>query len=125
MAVDITTCQSQQSPPRTKSLPASSTVFTPEDQMLHRDPTLHCVGRRHALCELPTAVGHSSTPRGGRHAHCKGAPLSNFSRAKHREPNISFTWAYCVFLRHWGDQTHCTFTPLIEGFGHHPKRLVY
>ena len=76
--------KSQQSPPRTKSLPASSTIFAPEDQMLHRDPTLHCVGRRHALCEVPTAVGHSSTPRGSsRHAHCKGAPLPNFSRAKH------------------------------------------
>ena len=49
-------------PPRTKSLPASSTIFKPEDQMLHWDPTLHCVGRRHALCEVPTAVGHSSTP---------------------------------------------------------------
>jgi len=33
--------------------------------MLHRDPTLHCVRRWHALCEVPpTAVGHSSTPRG-------------------------------------------------------------
>ena len=26
-----------------------------------RYPTLHCVGGRHALCEVPTAVGHSST----------------------------------------------------------------
>ena len=26
-----------------------------------KDPTLHCVRGRHALCEVPTAVGHSST----------------------------------------------------------------
>ena len=75
--------KSQQSPLEQRVSPASSTIFTLEDQMLHRDLTLHCVGRRHALCEVPTAVGHSSTPRGRGHAHCKGAPLPNFSGAKH------------------------------------------
>ena len=40
----------------TKSLPASSTIFTLEDQMLHRDSTLHCVRLRHALCEALQSV---------------------------------------------------------------------
>ena len=32
-------------PPRTKSLPANSTFFAMEDQMLDRDPTLHSAGQ--------------------------------------------------------------------------------
>ena len=101
-------------PPQIKSLPASSTIFTLEDQMLHRDITLHCVRWRHALCEVPpTAVGHSSTPRD--RPHDRRAPIAKKHHCQiSQELNISFTGAYCAFLcasgmarpiaplRHWG-----------------------
>ena len=122
--------KSQQSSLRTKSLPASSTIFTLEDQMLHWDPTLHCVRLRHALCEVLQSV----TPL---HHHCQIS----------REPNISFTGAYCAFLRQWGGQAYCAFASLgdlhrrtspthttkfgawiwyhLKDLGHHPKRLAF
>ena len=134
--------KSQQSPPRTKSLHASSTIFTREDQMLHRDPTLHCVRLRHALCEVllqsVTSLHHvvASTPIAKEH-----------HRQILREPNISFTGIYYAFLPQWGGQAHYAFAPLrdlhrrtspthmtkfrawlwyhLKDLGHHPKRLAF
>ena len=68
---------------------------------------LHCVGRRHVLCEAPTAVGHSSIPCERRHP----IAMEHHSQIS-REPNISFTRAYCAFLHQWGGQAHCAFAPL-------------
>jgi len=62
--------------------------------MLYRDSTLHCVGLRHALCEVPTAVGHSSTPRNRR------APITRSTTAKFLEsPTLTSQGPYCAFLR--------------------------
>ena len=93
-------------PPRIKSLPVSSTIFTLEDQMLHRDPTLHCVRLRHALYEALQSV----TPL---HRVIAGTPIAKEHHCQiSREPNISFIGAYCAFLRQWGGQTHCAFASL-------------
>ena len=133
----------KQYPPRIKSLPASSTIFTLEAQMLHRDLTLHCVRWLHALCEAPTAVGHFSTLRGRRHVHCKGASLSNFLES----PTLASQGHIAHFCAIGGDQAHCTFAPLgdlyhqtspihttkfeawlwyqLKDLWHHPKRLAF
>jgi len=59
------------------------------------------------LCEVPTAVGHSSTQRNRR------APITRSTTAKFLEsPTFSFTGAYCAFLRQWDVHAHCTFAPL-------------
>ena len=94
--------------------------------MLHRDPTLHCVELRHALCDVPTAVGHSSTPRGRWHAHCRGALLSKFLES----PTLASQGSIAPFcasgvsrpiapLRHWGIYIveHHPHTRLSSGHG--------
>jgi len=52
--------------------------------------------------------------------HCVGAdtPYMKYKLQRHvhryqiLESPTSFIGAYCAFLRHWGDQTHCAFTQL-------------
>jgi len=104
--------KSQQSPPRTKSLPVSSIIFV---RQLSSYVKIKCSIEiqlftawfaRHALCEVPTAVrsllfehhGHSSTS----------------TTAKFLESQTASQGPYCAFcasgvarliapLRHWGD----------------------
>ena len=90
--------------PRTKSLPASSTCFTIEDQMIDRDPTLYCVGEDHAFCEATTAAGHSFTPRG------KNMPIANEHHCQIYHE--SFTGAhYCAFLHQIGESNNIEHHP--------------
>ena len=70
-------------PPRTKSLPCKLNYLHTGKSNAPSRSYLHWVKRRHALCEAPITVDHSSTPRGKLYAHCKGAALLNFSRARH------------------------------------------
>ena len=127
--------KSQQSLPRTKSLHASSTIFTPEDQMLHRDPTLHCVGLRHTLYEVPTTVGHSSTPCNRR------APITRSTTIKFLEsPTLASQGPIAPFtpvawpgpVRYWGGSYIVEHHPHrawllyhLKHLGHHPKRLAF
>ena len=97
-----------QKPPLNKESPYKlNYLHTERSNALSRYKFLHCLGRRPALCEAPTAIGHSFTPRERQHARYKGAPLLNFSRAQ-----LALQGPYCAFLHHWGDQARCTFAPL-------------
>ena len=109
--------KSQQSPLNKESPLQAQLIFTPEDQMLHRDPTLHCVRRRHTLCEVPNCSRSLLS-----NTACGATPIAKEHHYQiSREPNISFTGAYCAFLRQWGGQAHCAFAPFgIYIVEHHP-----